>query len=72
MFSVDKNSRTFRTILSTALTPCIPHLGIFLQDLTFLEDGNPDQLNGMINFQKRIKLAERIRYVLNKYKNINN
>jgi len=63
LFAVDKNNRNLRRALQTALTPCIPHLGIFLSDLTFTEDGNPDELLGMINFQKRCKLAERIRWI---------
>jgi len=63
LFAGEKNSRNFRRVLQTSLTPCIPHLGIFLSDLTFTEDGNPDELLGMINFQKRCKLAERIRWI---------
>lgn len=64
LFKGDKNSRNFRRTLQQSLTPCIPHLGIFLSDLTFTEDGNPDLLLGnMINFQKRCKLAERIRWI---------
>jgi len=63
LFAGDKNSRNFRKVLQTSLTPCIPHLGIFLSDLTFTEDGNPDELLHMINFQKRCKLAERIRWI---------
>jgi hypothetical protein len=121
LFKSDKNSRNFRRVLQTTLTPCIPHLGtilltsllglcfvwlplaalllcarilsaavcalpvcpcsacmaeilftcgcavalsahscrflvctgIFLQDLTFIEDGNPDEFSNMINFNKR-------------------
>jgi len=49
--------------LQSTLTPCIPHLGIFLQDLTFTEDGNQDEIHGMISFQKRAKLADRIRWI---------
>lgn len=26
---------------------------MYLTDLTFIDDGNPDQLNGLINFRKR-------------------
>ena len=63
LFRGDKNSRNFRRVLQMSLTPCIPHLGIFLSDLTFTEDGNPDLLDGKINFQKRCKLAERIRWI---------
>jgi len=27
--------------------------GVYLTDLTFVEDGNPDIVNGLINFKKR-------------------
>lgn len=63
LFKQDKNSRNFRRVLQTTLTPCIPHLGIFLSDLTFIEDGNPDEMHNMINFHKRCRLAERIRWI---------
>jgi len=33
--------------------------GIYLTNLTFTEDGNPDLLNGLINFKKR-KLVSRV------------
>ena len=29
-------------------------LGVFLTDLTFIEEGNPDKLGGLINFKKRL------------------
>lgn len=60
LFRPEKNSINFRTVMKHALTPCIPHMGLFLQDLTFIEDGNPDKLRDMINFNKRRMLAERI------------
>jgi hypothetical protein len=28
-------------------------LGVYLTDLTFVEDGNPDRVQGMTNFRKR-------------------
>lgn len=33
--------------------PCIPYSGIVLKDLTFIEDGNPNISNGLINWYKR-------------------
>ena len=63
LFKVDKNSHNIRHALSQAITPCIPHLGIFLADLTFIEDGNPNTLRDMVNFLKRRMIAERIRWI---------
>jgi hypothetical protein len=33
--------------------PCIPYLGIYLSDLTFIEEGTPNFTeNGLLNFAK--------------------
>ncbi|KAI8855069.1 ras guanine nucleotide exchange factor domain-containing protein [Chytridium lagenaria] len=52
---------------STTLNPpCVPFLGFYLTDLTFIEDGSPNFLkgmDGMINFSKRMKTAEVIREI---------
>ena len=32
--------------------------GMYLTDLTFIEDGNPDEINHLINFEKHRKVAE--------------
>ena len=34
--------------------------GVYLKDLTFIEDGNPDTLSGLINFGKRTLLYKAI------------
>jgi son of sevenless-like protein len=37
----------------------IPYLGVYLTDLTFIEDGNKDFINdSLINFDKRRKIAQ--------------
>ncbi|KAJ1516483.1 hypothetical protein HMI54_009274 [Coelomomyces lativittatus] len=66
-----KNFNIYRDLLHALTPPCIPFLGRYLSDLTFLEDGQPNVLKPMakeqhlllINFGKRFKIAEIIREV---------
>lgn len=40
-------------MLKEVVPPAIPHLGVFLSDLTFVSEGNPDILyDNLINFKK--------------------
>jgi len=44
--------------------PAIPYLGVYLQDLTFIEEGNKDRLeNGYVNFVKQLMVADVIHEV---------
>ncbi len=46
--------KTYRQALSEAKPPCIPYLGLILQDITFIHLGNPSELpDGKVNFVKR-------------------
>ena len=42
-----------RQALAESLPPCIPYIGLILQDLTFVQIGNQDFLDEKINFAKR-------------------
>ena len=42
--STDANRKAYRQALSAATPPCIPYLGVYLTDLTFLDEGNPDRV----------------------------
>ncbi|KAJ1565330.1 hypothetical protein HK096_003415, partial [Nowakowskiella sp. JEL0078] len=55
-----KNFSRYREELKSCTPPCIPFVGFFFTDLTFIEDGNPDFIKGtkLINFAKRMKTAE--------------
>jgi len=58
--SVEKNMLSYRELFKSVSPPKIPFLGMYLQDLTFIDDGNNDFLdeeNGILNFDKRMKLA---------------
>jgi len=49
-----KNYSQYRDIVASATPPFIPYLGLYLSDLTFIEDGNPNTLSdgAYINFEK--------------------
>jgi son of sevenless-like protein len=62
--SSTKNFRQYREQLHAANPPCVPFLGVYLTDLTFIEDGNSNMIKNSahtINFSKRFKTAEVIR-----------
>ncbi|GBB99424.1 hypothetical protein RclHR1_03520004 [Rhizophagus clarus] len=61
-----KNFAEYREMLHSVNPPCVPFLGVYLTDLTFIEDGNPNTLKKsrqLINFSKRMKTAEVIREI---------
>jgi son of sevenless-like protein len=61
----DKSYKAYRQNLHTLNPPCIPFIGIYLTDLTFIETGNPDFLEPghLINFYKRHLIAQVIHEV---------
>ncbi|OWP07070.1 cell division control protein Cdc [Marssonina coronariae] len=58
-----KNFGEYRESLHLANPPCIPFFGVYLTDLTFIEDGIPSIIkkSTLVNFAKRAKTAEVIR-----------
>jgi son of sevenless len=60
-----QNYKNFREHLHSVNPPVVPYLGVYLTDLTFLEDGNSDTLpeSGMINFVKRRLVSQVIREI---------
>ena len=59
--SRDFNFRAIRTALKNVKPPCIPYIGLYLTDLTFIEEGNPKYINNKINFARCRRFAEVIR-----------
>jgi hypothetical protein len=39
--SCDFSWRSYRTAIHEANPPCLPYIGVYLQDLIFIEEGNP-------------------------------
>ncbi|KAK5107893.1 hypothetical protein LTR62_000552 [Meristemomyces frigidus] len=70
IIDVSRNQVALRRRLETPVAPCIPFLGIYLTDLTFLDVGNPKtrELSGaassegkavsVINFDKYVRMAK--------------
>lgn len=60
-----KNFAEYREALHAANPPCIPFFGVYLTDLTFIDDGIPSMIKktDLINFFKRTKTAEVIREI---------
>jgi hypothetical protein len=60
--------RTLRHAIDESGLSAIPYLGMYLSDLTFMEDGNPDEVerNGrkVINFQKHFMIYKTIHQLL--------
>ncbi|ORZ10098.1 hypothetical protein BCR42DRAFT_358113 [Absidia repens] len=55
-----RNFAEYRTRLKMAVAPCLPFLGVYLTDMTFIDDGNSDNRTtpsgrSLINFDKYIK-----------------
>jgi len=59
-----------RKTIKSSDPPCIPYIGMYLTDLTFIEDGNPKYLpveperNDIINFEKMRKVAAVIQDII--------
>ncbi|KAH3760071.1 cell division control protein [Pelomyxa schiedti] len=47
-----KNNARLRQKLHNIHPPCIPYLGVYLTDLTFIEEGNPTWIEDKVNFTK--------------------
>ncbi|KAJ6244046.1 ras guanine nucleotide exchange factor a [Anaeramoeba flamelloides] len=63
--SSDNGFGIYRETLENAQLPALPYLGMFLTDLTFISDGTPDKIDGLINFSKRKLLFRTIEKITN-------
>ncbi|ELP86655.1 ras guanine nucleotide exchange factor, slime mold, putative [Entamoeba invadens IP1] len=60
-----KNYSGFRAeVKDIYSTPCIPFIGTYLTDYTFLDDGNPDMVGEKFNLDKKLRLYECINNVV--------
>jgi len=52
MMSMEGSFKNFRNALAAAKPPCVPFLGVYLTDLIFIGEGNPDMIENRVNFVK--------------------
>eukprot|EP01130_Rhizamoeba_saxonica_P008944 TRINITY_DN3625_c0_g2_i1.p1 TRINITY_DN3625_c0_g2~~TRINITY_DN3625_c0_g2_i1.p1 ORF type:complete len:622 (-),score=134.95 TRINITY_DN3625_c0_g2_i1:53-1918(-) len=70
ILSADRAFYLLRQTLKSSNPPCIPYLGVYLTDLTFIEDGNPNYLStecgstDIINFEKMRMVSDAIKDIL--------
>ncbi|KAI9323266.1 ras guanine nucleotide exchange factor domain-containing protein [Dichotomocladium elegans] len=73
VFGANRNFAEYRTLIHSVNPPCIPFLGVYLQDMTFIQDGNPDTVmvggRNLINFGKMAKIGGVIRDI-EQYQNV--
>ena len=57
---LQSNYKNYRDKLSITPIPAVPYIGVFLKDLTFIADGNPDYIRGgLVNLHKRRQVRRR-------------
>jgi hypothetical protein len=75
MVSQEKNFMKYREKLHRIEPPCVPYLGVYLTDLVFIDEGNPDTYGEMVNFFKCGMISSVLReiqqYQQTKYTNAN-
>ena|SRR3990167_2034898 len=69
LMSPDKSWQEYRNLLDTLSPPLVPYLGVFLTDLTFIQDGNKDTVDGKINW-KKIQMVNAILEKVKKFQKI--
>jgi len=60
LMSMENSYKRYREALRVAIPPRIPHLGVYMTDLTFIDEGNSDYYGKLINFQKRALVGRMI------------
>lgn len=58
LYAEADNNKPYRDLLRKIRPPCVPFLGLFLKDITDIEQSYQDNVCGLINFEKRIRMGK--------------
>lgn len=61
--TMEASFKNLRQAVLKARQPVIPYIGVYLMDLLFIEEGNPDNFGSFINFRKRKQVFEIIQTI---------
>jgi len=61
---LSSSMKLYREGLKNSIPPAIPYLGVHLQDLVFIEDGNPNLIRNLINWTKRKMVGNIVNTIL--------
>ncbi len=56
LMSPSSSFKLYRAALRQAKPPSMPYVGSVCGDLTFIDEGNPDSVDGLVNFEKRLQV----------------
>jgi son of sevenless-like protein len=60
---IPRNFKKLRQRMNTLSPPCVPHIGIFLKDIIFIEQGGKEPDGQIINFEKWTMVAKIARQI---------
>lgn len=63
LMNAEGSYKKYRVKLHSLNPPCVPYIGVYLLDLIYIEDGNPNTIEGMVNFGKRRLVSKVIREI---------
>lgn len=64
LMTTESNHAKLRQLTAASSPPIIPYLGLYLNDLTYIEDGNPNVFDGKINWKKRKRITKVLEEIL--------
>uniref|UniRef100_A0A6B2L6G7 Ras-GEF domain-containing protein n=1 Tax=Arcella intermedia TaxID=1963864 RepID=A0A6B2L6G7_9EUKA len=62
--SANGNWKIYRELVQQRQDPCLPYIGVYLQDIFFIEDGNPSTSGELFNFEKMTQFSNCLQEIM--------